>query len=325
MRDAQATLAESLDSIRAQSFGDFRCLVVDDGSNDDSPRIAEEIAARDPRFEVHRLPRAGLVAALNAGIARARAPFLMRADADDVNDPERFAIQMRALDARPDVTVIASRVRFFGVAPISPELRAYESWLNEALEPDAIERDLFVESPIPHPAAAMRTGAVRAVGGYRDGQFPEDYDLWLRGWRAGWRFARVPETLVQVRDHASRLTRTDARYLPRAFLACKAEHLVAARGLAGREVIVWGAGRDGVRAARELKRRGVGIRIFVDIAASKIGRSVVGAPICAPEALDAHPVIPIVVAVGVKGARAQIRAYLAARGYREPADFVCFG
>jgi glycosyltransferase involved in cell wall biosynthesis len=324
VRDAEATLAEALESIRAQSFGDFRCLVLDDGSVDGSPRIAAEVAARDSRFEVHRLPRAGLVAALNAGIARAEAPIVVRADADDRNDPQRFAIQMRALDARPDLTVVASRVRFLG-AVISPELRSYESWLNEAIEPDAIERDLFVESPIPHPAAAMRTDALRRVGGYRDGTFPEDYDLWLRGWRAGWKFAKAPETLVHVRDHGSRLTRTDARYLPRAFLACKAEHLVAACGLAGREVIVWGAGRDGVRAARELKRRGVGIRMFVDIAASKIGRSVVGAPIRAPQALDAHPGVPIVVAVGVKGARAQIRAHLAARGYREPVDFVCFG
>ncbi len=324
VRDAQSTLAEALESVRAQTLADFRCHVLDDGSADASARVAEALAARDARFVVHRLPRAGLVAALNAGIARAGAPILLRADADDVNEPERFAAQVHALEERPELTVVASRIRFFGDA-LSPDLLDYETWLNAALEPDEIERDLFVESPLPHPAVAMRSAALRAIGGYRDGPFPEDYDLWLRGWRAGWRFAKLPATLVRVRDHARRLTRTDARYRPAAFLACKAEHLVAARGLEGRSVIVWGAGRDGVRTARELRRRGVGIRCFVDIADTKIGRRVVGAPILAPSVLDGAREDLVVVAVGVKGARARIRAHLAARGYREPADFVCFG
>ena len=188
-----------------------------------------------------------------------------------------------------------------------------------------IVRDLFVESPLPHPSVVMRTTALRLAGGYRDGAFPEDYDLWLRGWRAGWRFTKLPEVLMHVRDHPGRLTRKDPRYLPRAFLACKVEHLVSAWNLAGQGIVVWGAGRDGVRAARELQRRGVRIRFFVDISPKKIGRHLVKTKVLAPESLRDKPGCPIVVAVGVKGARAAIRRYLVDLGYSESEDFVCFG
>ena len=324
VRDAEATLAEALESIRVQTFEDFRCFVLDDGSADASRSIAAELASRDPRFIVRALPRRGLVATLNEGLALATAPCVARADADDVLDPKRLQLQKQFFDDHPEVTVVSSLVRFFGDA-ISSDLAAYEQWLNSTRTHEEIVQDLFVESPLPHPSVMMRTAAVRLAGGYRHGEFPEDYDLWLRGWRAGWRFAKIARVLIHVRDHPRRLTRTDPRYSPRAFLACKAEHFIAVHDLAGREVVVWGAGRDGVRTARELQRRGVGIRFFVDVAPTKIGRNLVKTAVCAPDALREKPGCPIVVAVGVKGARARIREHLLARGYREPGEFVCFG
>lgn len=324
VRDAEATLAEALESIRTQTLQDFRCLILDDGSEDASRSIAAKLASRDPRFIVHALPRSGLVHALNEGLVLASAPYVARADADDVLEPERLQLQKQFLDDHSEVIVVSSLVRFFGDA-ISADLAAYERWLNSASAHEEIVKDLFVESPLSHPSVMMRSAAVRLVGGYRDGAFPEDYDLWLRGWRAGWRFAKIPRVLVHVRDHPRRLTRTDPHYSPRAFLACKAEHFIAAHDLSGGEVAVWGAGRDGVRTARELQRRGVGIRFFVDVAPTKIGRNLVKTTVRTPDALREKPGCPIVVAVGVKGARARIREHLLAEGYREPEEFVCFG
>jgi hypothetical protein len=324
VRDAEGTLEEALESVRAQTHADFTCHVLDDGSRDASASIAERFAARDARFVVHRGPPRGIAGALNAGIALSGAKILVRADADDVNEPRRFSALARVFEENPEIDVAASRISFFG-GDLSDDLLAYESWINSPATHEEIVRELFVESPLPHPAVALRAEAVRRVGGYRDGPFPEDYDLWLRGWRAGWRFAKVGDVLVRVRDHPARLTRVDPRYRPAAFLACKVEHLVAARRLQGEQIIVWGAGRDGVRVARAFKRRGVEIRFFVDIAPTKIGRRLAGAPILAPEALDEKPGTLVIAAVGVKGARAKIRSHLAARGYGEPDELVCFG
>jgi glycosyltransferase involved in cell wall biosynthesis len=322
VRDAEGTLAETLESIAIQSWADFRCLILDDGSKDASRSIAVEFAARDSRFVLYEMPKHGLVATLNAGLAMASAPCIARIDADDIMEPERLMLQKQFLNEHREVAVVSSMVRFFG-ENISDDLAAYESWLNATLIHEEIVRDLFVESPLPHPSVMMRTEALRRIGGYRDGEFPEDYDLWLRGWRAGWRFAKIPRVLVRIRDHAQRLTRTDARYAPRAFLACKAEHFLAAHR--ERDVVIWGAGRDGVRAARELQRRGARIRFFVDVAPTKIGRNLVKTTVRTPDALGEKPGCPIVVAVGVKGARTRIREHLLAKGYCELEEFVCFG
>ncbi len=64
-------------------------------------------------------------------------------------------------------------------------MQAYVDWQNGLLDHDAIVRDLFVESPLVHPSVMMRTESLRALGGYRDFDGPEDYDLWLRAARGG--------------------------------------------------------------------------------------------------------------------------------------------
>jgi glycosyltransferase involved in cell wall biosynthesis len=323
VRDAATTIPETLDSIGLQTLADFRCLVLDDGSTDASAAIAEEFARRDPRFVVRRFPPRGLAATLNAGLAEVEAPLVARIDADDVMEKERLAAQVACLRERPDVDVVSCHVRFFG--DVSPRQRAYETWLNSAVTHEEIVRDLFVESPLAHPSVTVRAERLLALGGWRQFDGPEDYDLWLRAWRAAWTFAKLPRTLVRIRHHARRLTRVDPRYARRAFLDCKAEHLVEAIGLAGREVIVWGAGRDGIRAAKALRRRGVAIRCLVDVAATKIGRRTMGVAVCAHETLRAKPGCFVVVAVGVQGARSEIREALTRWGYREVEEFVCFG
>jgi hypothetical protein len=238
--------------------------------------------------------------------------------------PDRLARQIRWLRAHPDADVVSSRVEFFG-DPLSPEMEAYRDWLNSLLTHDEMVRDLFVEAPLPHPSVTMRAARLRELGGYRPVPFPEDYDLWLRAWRAGWRFAKLPEVLTDLRDHPGRLTRTDSRYGRSALLDCKARHLVEAWGLEGREVVVWGAGRDGVCAAKALRRRGAVLRCFVDVSPTKIGRRRLGVGIVAAGMLRSRPGCPVVAAVGVKGARAAIRAALDGWGYTEGRDYACFG
>jgi glycosyltransferase involved in cell wall biosynthesis len=279
--------------------------------------------AEDPRFELVRLPARGIVATLNEGLRRLRAPYVARFDADDRCAPERLERQVRFLEANSDTELVSCRVEMIGER-VSADLRAYRDWLNSLTSHEQIVRDLFVESPIPHPSVVARSASLRALA-YRDVPGPEDYDLWLRAWRAGWRFAKLPETLVSLRDHPRRLTRTDPRYRARAFLEIKAEHLVEALRLAGQEVVVWGAGRDGVRTSKALRRRGVVLRALIDVAPTKIGRRMLGVEVLPADSLREKPGCAVVVAVGVRGARAKIRTALSSWGYSEGVEFVCFG
>jgi glycosyltransferase involved in cell wall biosynthesis len=87
-------------------------VAVDDGSTDGSDAILGAYARRDLRIRVIRTPHRGLVPALNTGLAAARGRLIARMDADDVCMPER--LQRQRLATRPDLGLVASRVRFGG-------------------------------------------------------------------------------------------------------------------------------------------------------------------------------------------------------------------
>lgn len=324
-RNAAETLAEALDSLLAQSFVDFRVLAVDDGSTDGSLGILRQFAERDPRVEVLDRPGSSgnIPAALVAAADHATEPLLARMDADDRCHPERLARQVAYLDQHPEVGVLATDVEWSGHATPTDGARRYADWLSACRTPDEITRNLWIESPLPHPTVLMRREAYLAAGGYRDLGWPEDYDLWLRMAALGVRMAKLSEPLLAWRDNPNRASRRLPAYSPEAFLRCRCHHL--ARHLAGRPIVVWGAGRDGRRAARQLLREGVAVVAFLDIDPKKIGRKAHGYPVLEAESWlrTRTPNGIVLAAVGTSGARDLIRARLTAAGLVEGPEFLC--
>jgi hypothetical protein len=163
------------------------------------------------------------------------------------------------------------------------------------------------------------------AGGYQDHGWAEDYDLWLRLYLRGASFAKLPEMLVEWREHPQRLTRTDARYSLENFLRAKA-HYLALGPLRGRDaVVIWGAGMIGRRLARQLEYQGAPLVAFIDIDPRKIGRTRRSLPILPADALldwlrrYRNPVI--LAAVGIRGARSLIRQQLSGMGLSEGQDW----
>ena len=317
-RDAAATLDESLGSIAAQTFTSIQIIAVDDGSSDGTPELLAEWIRRDARVESVRTPPRGIVAALNSAAERARGEVLARMDADDIADPRRFERQIALLDANPDLVACGTGIRYIPRQAVRDGARRYEQWINSVVSPDEMERDLFVECPIPHPSLMVRQQAFERIGGYRDEGWPEDYDLILRLWEAGHRFGKVPEVLLEWRERPDRLSRTDGRYGEDAFRRCKARFLE--RRIAGRSVVVWGAGPVGKSFARALQNEGQTIAAFVDLDRRKIGQMIHGAPVVHPSAIGEYREAYVVAAVGSPEARAEIRASLRAESFREPED-----
>lgn len=312
-RDAAATLPAALDSIAAQTFADWECLLIDDGSTDASTALARARAAGDPRWRL-LTAGAGIVSALNRGVAAARAPLIARMDADDIALPHRLARQVAAFDADPRLTVVSCLVEAFPAAAITDGMRRYLAWLNGLVSPEAIRDALFVESPIAHPSAVIRTEALRAAGGYRAFEGPEDYDLWLRLLLDGGRAAKVPEVLLRWRDSPGRLSRVDPRCHRRRFLATKLAHLprVVAPGT---PVQIWGAGPSGRRWLRALQGRGYPVRRLYDVAPQRWNRLVGGVRVHRPAAPD--PALGfLLAAAGTPGAREQIGRWFARHGLR---------
>ena len=319
------TLDETLQSLFFQTESDFEIVAVDDGSTDGTLAQLRAAAERDARLRVLAREHAGIIPALNAGLAVCSADYVARMDADDLAQPQRLALQADYLDKHPDVGLVASLVEGFPKAELRQGFQIYIEWLNSLVSDADIRRERFVESPLAHPSVMFRKALVAEAGGYQEQGWPEDYDLWLRLLERGVCMAKVPELLLSWRDHPQRLTRSDSRYSLENFLRAKAHYLLRSP-LEGRDaVLIWGAGMMGRRLSKHLLRGGAPIEAFIDIDPKKIGRTRRGKPIIAAEELPewwrrySRPVL--LAAVGSRGARALIREQLNGMGFVESEDW----
>jgi len=322
-RDAARTVRAAAASILRQTERDLALVCVDDGSRDGTLAALESLAARDRRVVVVRGPGEGIARALNRGLARCDAQLVARMDADDVAHPERLALQRALLEADPTLAAAGSRVRLFPRAAVRSGMARYAAWLNGLVTPALVRRDLFVEAPLVHPASMIRRAPLEREGGWRDGDFPEDYELWLRLSAAGHALTNVPRALLAWRESPGRATRQDPRYALARHLALKA-HFLARGPLAGRrEIAVWGAGDTGKALCDALAPEGIRPVLFVEVDPKKIGRTIRGAPVVGYRDLAQARGLPLVVAVGAPGARDLIRAELVSAGFLETRDFWC--
>ncbi|MGE4551253.1 MAG: glycosyltransferase [Opitutales bacterium] len=325
-RDAADTLQEAVDSMLGQGEGDFELLAIDDGSSDSSPVIMQDLAAQDARIQFLATDGKGIVNALNLGLEKAKAPCIGRMDADDLSHPDRLSRQLEFLDGHPEVGLVASRVEHWTPDGVPrPGYAAYVEWTNGLLLPEDLALSRFVESPLAHPSVVFRKELVESLGGYGEGVFPEDYELWLRWMESGVRMQKLPEALLKWRDHGERLSRLDPRYSPDAFYRMKLGYLH--RWLERHNpfypvVKVWGAGRKTRRRVRFLEEAGSRVASFYDVDPRKTGEPREGLSVRPIEEIPPPGQEFIVVMVGVRGARQKVAAFLGERGYREGVDFI---
>lgn len=322
VRNEERHLPAALASLFRQSFPDWELVAVDDGSTDGTAGILRTAARSDSRVRILTRPSEGLVPALNAGLARCRAPMVARMDGDDICHPHRLVNQVRLLNKKPEITVVACAVRHFPRPALQGGMKAYEKWQNALLDHESISRDLFVESPFAHPSVVFRRKAVAGIGGYRDRGWAEDYDLWLRLAAAGARFARSPRTLLFWRDRPERLTRTAGSCTLEAFRACKAHHLKRSFLREEKNVTLWGAGIEGKAWRKTLLAEGVTVTRWAEIDPRKIGQTIHGAPVVPLEDLRPDEGKTLIT-IGAKGARAQVRSWANKAGLTEGLDFIC--
>lgn len=326
-RDAAATLDQAIASLRAQSLGDWELIAVDDHSADDSVARVHAQAREDSRVRLAANPGRGLVSALNEGLRLARAPFVARMDADDTCAPDRLYEQFNYLEHHPSVGLVGCQVEFGGNLTQAAGYARHVAWLNRLVDPAQIRRERFIESPFAHPSVLFRRELVEQFGGYREGDFPEDYELWLRWAEAGVVYAKVPKLLLTWRDAPGRLSRRDARYAPDKFFAVKAPYVAAelARQFATRgtrKVWVWGAGRLTRKRAGLLEPAGAPITGFIDIDPKKCGRSVTGRPVVLPDRIPPPDEAFVLGYVANWGAHEVIRQRLGELKYVEGENFL---
>jgi len=317
--NAQDTLQPAVQSILRQTLHDWELILFDDGSTDDSARIANELARPDPRLRVVTSAHVGIVQALAHACGDTRGEFLARMDADDVSHPDRLERQLAETASDPRIGLCGTQVRMVG-EKIGYGRRRYERWINALTTHESMERELFVECPIPHPTFFMPRQAYLDAGGYQDHGWPEDYDLCMRMFLLGRRFAKVAAPLLDWTESPARLSMVAPRYSPAQFRAVKRHYMFLTHLPEPRTFCQWGAGEVGKRWLTEWTDRRP--CCVIDVNPRKIGRKIHGYKIIAPNEINTFRCDFIVIAVGAPGARDEIRQWLVRQAYTEVKDFI---
>jgi glycosyltransferase involved in cell wall biosynthesis len=319
--NAAETLHECIDSILAQSLQAFELIAVDDFSTDDSVAILDSYD--DPRIRVIENTEKGIVPALNAGLSHSRSEYVARMDADDVMYPYRLEKQLDAMIADPAITLCATQARKFPEDIVKAGYVEYMRWQNACLSERDIANQIYIESPFAHPSVMFRKSRIEALGGYINGEFPEDYELWLRLFHAGETMMKLDEVLIDWRESEGRLSRNSSRYADAAFERLRAEYLARDDRLNGRAVVYWGAGRKTRQRTSFLIERGIRPAAWIDIDSNKIGNTYHDARTYSPDWLVGQKEKPFVLNyVRNHGARDDCREFLEAAGYRMGTDYL---
>jgi glycosyltransferase involved in cell wall biosynthesis len=190
--NGEKTIFKTIESVLNQTFTNFELIVIDDGSQDSTLKVIDEIS--DPRMKVFSYPNAGVSASRNRGLAKATGEFISFLDADDLWTPDKLEAQFKALEENPQAAVAYS----------------WSDWIDESgqfLRPGGhitvngnaytklLLRD-FVESG-SNPL--IRRRALAKVGGFDESLVHgEDWDLWLR-LAACYEFVTVPSSQILYR------------------------------------------------------------------------------------------------------------------------------
>jgi glycosyltransferase involved in cell wall biosynthesis len=204
--NAEKYIGQAIESILGQSFKDFELIIVNDCSKDNTPKIIEDYARRDPRIvcKVNAV-NLKLSKALNVGIGIARGKYIARMDADDISMPDRFEKQVSFLDTHPEVGIVGGTMILINDKNEKIGERKYQ------LDDKSIRNRIFKYSPFCHPAIMMRKDALEKAGLYDHTYNPaEDYDLYFRLGLVS-KFANLNEPVFKYRVIPNSMTTGSVR------------------------------------------------------------------------------------------------------------------
>ena len=196
-------IAEAIDSILNQTFGDFEFVMVDDASTDGSRDIVARYA--DPRIRVLRnATNLRLARSLNRGLEAARGALVARLDANDVARADRLQTQVRFMRAHPEFALLGGQCEVIDTRG----RRLRRATIAKPVTELGVQWYFLFDSPFIHSTVIFRKSAVDAAGGY-DPAFDfapsEDADLWSR-LAIDHRMVNLPDVLVSQRYDPSSIT-----------------------------------------------------------------------------------------------------------------------
>jgi glycosyltransferase involved in cell wall biosynthesis len=228
-------LSDALDSVLAQTHSDWECLIVDDGSTDDTPQVVQRYADRDARFRYIRQENRGPAAARNIGMRNSSGTYLQFLDADDKLAPMKLELHARYLNEHPEVDLVYGVATFFRTEEPEKVLYSLHGHLSRPMmqtvgsNAEAL-RKLQEYNITPPVAILMRRSVIDRVGYLNEAsRGTEDWDYWLRCAIAGCEIRYLEsETVGFMRTHSGSASRSTQRMIRALIAAASTFHTTPA-------------------------------------------------------------------------------------------------
>lgn len=269
--NAEKTLDSAIQSIISQTYPNFELILVNNNSDDNSCEIAQKYVQNYSNLSLYSRGKQGVVYASRLGLEKSKGKYIARMDADDIALPGRLQLQADFLDRNDTIDVVSGIVTYRSfIKKRTDGFERFINWSNSVQSTSEIELNRFVEFPLVNPTLMFRREIPEKYGFYRAGDFPEDYEMFLRWLNNGVKFFKLNIAVLEWRDYASRLTRTDSLYSHEKFYKIKAKYLALWLKNKGIEKIaVWGAGRKTRKRVIFLENEGIEIEFYIDIVENK--------------------------------------------------------
>ena len=325
-KDAAESISDCVFSIQNQTLSDWELVAVNDHSDNSTLEIIQSIAKSDKRIKVVKNNGRGIVDAINLGIKISGSSIIARMDADDIMKSDRLKTQFEFLFQNREYGVVSSLVNHVNVDGLKNSgFHSYVNWLNKTKSSKDISLNRFIESPIAHPSAMFRKEILYSYGLYRKGDFPEDYELWLRLLEKGVNFFKINDYLLDWYDSKNRMSRNDKRYKITSFQKLKAEYLktwLNSNVPPNSSIDAWGFGKFARRQIKYLIKKGVKISSVYEVDCKKILNSRTELPIKHFKEIPKVGNSFIIVLVGGMCVRQNVKNFLKSRNYKIGQDFI---
>lgn len=200
-------LEVSLQSIKDQTYTNYECLLVDDGSEESVFKFCSDFILEDKRFKILRHSmNLGSSVAMNTGLRVAQGEYIARMDADDICHINRIFEQVKYLEINHHVHVVGSSVIQFWDSTLDSGNIVIDYPLNDS----EIKNRMFFINPIAHPTVMFRKSFLVIGGNYNCNlRTCEDSDLWLRWMNRGAIFANLKYPLLYYRNSGEKIRDRD--------------------------------------------------------------------------------------------------------------------
>ena len=316
-------LTECLESVIKQTETDFELIAIDDHSTDESHSILNEYSIRDKRVKVFKNTGSGIIAALRLAYLKSSGNYISRMDSDDVMSLDKLAVLKSNLIDFGIGHIALGKVKYFSATPLGSGFKKYESWLNSLIEKGTNFEGIYKECVIPSPCWMVYREDLEKCQAFYPNVYPEDYDLAFRFYKEGLKPIACSQTLHYWRDYSTRTSRTHVHYADHTFLAIKMHYFLKLEFDISKNLVLWGAGDKGKKAAKLLIAQNIKFTWICDNP-KKIGKYIYDQLLHSFTALESIENSQSIITVANLRAQIEIRSYFKERNLISNKDYFFF-